>query len=515
MSNMIDDNTPILVGCGQITSRETDPMLARSPLDLTADAARLAANDTGAGEAILQALDTLVVIRSFSDTSWRFASPFGRAVNPPASVAARLGVADVRQSIYTEAGGNMPQWCVNRLSEKIQRGEVGVALIAGGESLATQKAAQRAGLSLDWAETLGDEPQSWGIAQRGWSELEDRHGMRGAIYAYPLFEQAIRANAGRTLAEHQQVMGGLLSGFARVAANNPLADRRNGYDAQVIAQVSSDNPYIGFPYTRLMNANAFIDQSAALIMTSVGRAKAMGIAPERWVYLHGHADAHDHWYITDRRDFYSSPAMQAVFSSTFEMAGVSLSDIDAIDLYSCFSSAVEVACDSLGLATDDARGLTVTGGLPYFGGPGNNYVTHSIAQMMDDLRASPGTLGLVTANGNYLTKHSAGIYSTEPRARVREAASPASELQQTLDQIPHPPVVELAKGAGTIETWTVMNSRAGPTMAIVIGRLDSGERFIANTAPDAELLTQMQQRDMIGCTGRVSHDGQVNLFELN
>ncbi|MEZ5738079.1 MAG: acetyl-CoA acetyltransferase [Burkholderiaceae bacterium] len=506
-----DDATPVLVACGQVTQREPDPLRARSPIDLTADAVRLAADDSGAGDALLQALDTVVVIRSFSDTSWRFTCPFGRYTNPPRSLAARIGAAHARRLVYTQAGGNMPQWSVNRLAERIAAGEVGAALIAGGEALATQKAAQRAKIMLDWAEDPGGEPISWGINRRGWSDLEDRHGMRGAIYAYPLFEQAIRGAKGRTPAAHQRAMGELLAGLAKVAAANPLADRRDGFDAATISSVREDNPYIGYPYTRLMNANAFIDQAAAVIMTSVGLARKLGIARDRWVFLHGCADAHDHWFITERRELHDSPAMRAVLAQALAMARQPVAAMGALDLYSCFSSAVQVACDALGLQVDDPRGLTVTGGLPYFGGPGNNYVTHAIAQMMQWLRAHPGRYGLVTANGNYLTKHSAGVYGTEPPDRRFEREDPAL-LQAGLDGIAHPAIVELADGPASVESWTVMNERGAPVSAIIIGRLADGSRFIANTPRNAGLLAAMQQQDMLGQPGRVRHDGQVNTF---
>lgn len=504
---------PVLVGCGQITQREPDPSRAASPIELTASAARLAADDAGVGQALLSRLDTVVAIRSFSDTSWRFTCPFGQTNNAPRSIAQRVGAQAVKRQVYTYPGGNMPQWSVNVLSEMITRGEVGAAIVAGGEALATQKAAQRAKLQLDWSENPGGEFEHWGVATRGWSDIEDVHGMRGAIYAYPLFENALRAARGRSITRHQEVMGTLLAHFAQVAANNPLADRRDGFDAQTIAKVRPDNPYIGFPYTRLMNANAFIDQAAAVIVTSVGLARELGVPRDRWVFLHGCADAHDHWYVHDRRDLHSSPAMNRVFAETFAMAGCTLADISTMDLYSCFTSAVEIACEEMGLALDDPRGLTVTGGLPYFGGPGNNYVTHSIAEMMQRVRARPGSKGLVTANGNYVTKHSAGIYCTDEPTRPFVRKDPAL-YQQALDQVPHPAVVALAEGAATLETYTVMHERDGPSYAIVYGRLADGRRFVANTPKDAALWEQMQTQNCIGRSGRVSNNGQQNLFEF-
>jgi acetyl-CoA C-acetyltransferase len=164
---------------------------------------------------------------------------------------------------------------------------VGAALIAGGEALATQKAAMRAGRDLDWAEDAGGTPELWGVATRGWNDVEDRHRMAGAIYAYPLFENAIRAARGRTIDEHQAAMGELFARFAAVAADNPLADRRDGFSAAEIANVSDANPYIGFPYTRLMNANAFIDQSAALVLTSVAVADDLGVPDDRRADMRG------------------------------------------------------------------------------------------------------------------------------------------------------------------------------------------------------------------------------------
>ena len=136
--------------------------------------------------------------------------------------------------------------------EMITRGELEAAVISGGESLATQKGAERAGLELDWSEHPGGSCDTWGIETRGWSDMEDRHKMAGAIFAYPMIENAIRGNRGRTIEQHGLEMGKLFSRFAKVAEGNPLADRRQGFTAEQISSVNSSNPYIGFPYTKLM-----------------------------------------------------------------------------------------------------------------------------------------------------------------------------------------------------------------------------------------------------------------------
>jgi acetyl-CoA C-acetyltransferase len=502
---------PILVGSGQITQREPDPRVALNAMDLTAAAARKAAEDAHGGDALLRALDAIVVLRSFSDTSWRFKSPFGGPSNPPKSIASRLGITGARRLIYTHPGGNMPQWCVNRLFEMVTRAEIGAAIVCGGEALATQKAAERAGLTLDWNEDAGGEPEQWGIATRGWSDMEDRHRMAGAIFAYPLFENGIRSHLQRSLPQHLEAVGKLFAHFAGVAKANPLADRRQGFTAEQIATVGPGNPYIGFPYTKLMNSNAFIDQAAAVILTSVAKARELGIPRDRWVYLHGCADAHDHWYISDRHNFHSSPAMRIVGKEALEMAEIGIDGIDKFDLYSCFPSAVQIACREMNIPQADSRGLTVTGGLPYFGGPGNNYVTHSIAQMMDEVRKKPGIRGMVTANGNYVTKQSAGIYSMRPATKSFAPKNPAT-YQAAIDRDKGAVVAEAADGSATVETYTVMHDRKGPSYAILFGRLGDGRRFIANTPEDPRLLQEMVDHDLIGKAGRVRHDSGRNIF---
>jgi acetyl-CoA C-acetyltransferase len=505
-----EDSTPILVGCGEVTDLATPVEQGRSPFDLIAQAGRLALADAG-GHGLAEAIDTVAMLRLFADTSHRFATKLGSSTNPPRSVADRLGLKPAR-AIYTWNGGNMPQYLVNLFAEAIARGEIRAALIAGGEALRTQHGVERAGLPVSWQEDPGGVPELIGDPRRGWNEEEDRHNLRAAIGFYPLFENAIRGARGRSIPQHMQAMGKLFARFAAVAERNPLATRREGYTAERLATVDAKNRWVGFPYPRLMNSNAFIDQAAAFIMTSVGTARSLGIPEANWVFLHGCADANDHWYVSERIDFHSSPAIRHGIRLALDMAGRRLDEMRFIDLYSCFPSAVEIGCEEIGLAEDDRRGLTITGGLPYFGGPGNNYVTHSICHMMRRLRAHPGSFGLITANGNYVTKHSFGIYSTAPTAGSWRRQAP-NALQSELDRLPKAPYTEAPSGAARIETYTIMHGKAGPEHAIVFGRLDAtGERFIANAPPDRAVLEDLQAQEGLGRPGRVAQTDGRNLF---
>jgi acetyl-CoA C-acetyltransferase len=307
-------------------------------------------------------------------------------------------------------------------------------------------------------------------------------------------------------------MGRLFAKFAAVAQANPLATKRKGYSMAEIATVTEENPITGFPYTKLMTASVYVDQSAALIVCSAAKADELGIREIRRVYLHGCAHGDDHWYVTERWDLRSSPAIRGVVKKTFEMAGKALTDVAMFDLYSCFPSAVEIACQEVGVEEEnDPRDFTVTGGLPYFGGPGNNYVMHSIAEMVQRVRHQPGSFGLVTANGNYVTRHAAGLYSTQPIVGEWKRESPGV-LQRELDAMPKAPFTETPNGVGTVESYTVVHSKSGPETGIVVGRLADGMRFVANTLADRALFAELESRDALGRRGTVRREGSRNLF---
>jgi acetyl-CoA C-acetyltransferase len=436
------------------------------------------------------------------------------STNAPAQLAKMLG-AQPRYQIATEMGGNTPQYLVNALAERIARGETQLALVVGAEFLGSAMKRMGKGASFDdWKaaedETL-DPPKRVGDARPGSTPYEQRHGLNRPINIYPLFENAVRARDGRSIADHQKRLGKLFSSFSQVAAHNPEAWFPTPRSAEEIVEVNDRNRMIGFPYPKLMNAIMEVDQSAGVILASVAKARELGVPESQWVYLHGCADATDLWNPIDRQDFHSNPAMRLTGKRAFEMAGVGLDRIDHIDLYSCFPVAVEIGAEELGLSLDDPRGLTVTGGLPYAGGPGNNYVMHSIAVMAQKLRAQPGTYGLVTGNGWYLTKQSTGIWSTVRPDKPFEREDPAV-LQRQIDALPHPDVIEQPQGRGTIETYTVVHKREGPFMAIVVGRDANGRRFVANTPDDAATLASLESSEQIGRTGQVTQAGDLNIF---
>ena len=510
-SRAVPDATPVIVGVGQHCPKDPDLSNAGGPVDLAAAAARLALADSGRPETLAAALDTVVFFRLFADTGFG-PSPQGKSTKPPRSLAQRLGL-DPAQAVYSEIGGNQPQRMVNDCAEAVARGEARAVLLAGGEALRTAAAAVRAGLALDWSEDPPGTVVDLGPGGELVGEFELAHGVGMPTCSYALFENALRGHRGRHVAEHRQALGRLWARCNEIARGNPLAAAASPKSADELVTATPDNRMIGFPYTRLLNANDRVDQAAAVILTSAGTARALGIDPSRWIYLRGCGDAHDWLKTVERVDLYSSPALALCARAALAQAGLTLGEVDLFDLYSCFPSAVEIACDALGLAEDDPRPLTVTGGLSFFGGPGNAYVLHSIAETVDWLRHGRGRYGLVTGNGGLLSKQSVGIYSTLPGTGPWQRES-ISAAQAALDAVPAPRIELAPQGAARIETCTVLCDKGVPARGVIVGRLDADDaRFVANTPGDRpDILQWLMEDEPLGAAGTVRSAGGRNTF---
>lgn len=510
------DSTPILVGAGQFTERDKAPENAQAPMGIAAKAAKAALLDTGISTELTTLIDTIAVIRIFPDSfnRPRMANPFGRAENPPRAVARRIG-ANPGNAIYGNVGGNTPQKMINEMAERIVSGDINIALITGSEAIKTAQTALRNEVDLDWQEQDQGSQEDRGIGEKLASPHEFAHGLGVPIQTYPLFENAIRGSKNHSVQQHLLSMGRLFAPFTEVAANNPFSYYGTVRSAEELSTVSQENRFICFPYPKWMNARDAVNQGAAVVMTSVGKAKQLGIDPAKWVFLHGCAEANEKVLVGERVNYHSSPAIAVNTAKAFEMAEKHIEDMHYIDIYSCFPSAVEVACEELGLSISDPRGLTVTGGLPFFGGPGNNYSMHAIATMVPKLRAESSHFGLITANGGYLSKHATGIYSATPTQGKWEREPPAA-YQTQIDSMDSPIFTELANGPAKVETYTVCFDKNGPVRGIVIGRLlDNDQRFVANTTSDADNLNKMLQEEFLGRTGTVQSREGLNTFTAN
>ncbi len=509
---MTNPNTPILVGAGLTVQKERDPAKAKSPVDLLADAAQSAFADTGTAD-VAQAVDTVASIRFITDSPEARDFPFGIYLNPARTVANLLGLS-ASHMMLAATGGNSPQMMINELAERIANGAVETALLVGGEGFASVTRALAQGVDLaHWNDRIEEAAEIIGVEKPGVLPIEHKHGLFFPVNSYPIFENALRAHLGRDMATHMEKVGQLMTPFTEIAANHPQSWFPTRRSAEELVTVSDDNRLVGYPYPKYLNSVIRIDQAAAVVMTSVGKAREMGIDESRWVYLNGCAEANDIWYLSQRPELHRSPAMKGMAETALDMAGWTISDIDYFDLYSCFPVAVEVACREMGIAEDDPRPFTVTGGLPYFGGAGNAYTLMSVATMMDKLRANPGKRGMCTGNGWFLTKHSLGLYSTQA-PEGDWAREPVSVLQGKIDAMPTLDLDEAPTGAGRIETYTVAHVGGKPPQGILIGRmLETDKRFVAHMTANGDHVARLMQEDGIGMTGTLAPDDDgFNIF---
>lgn len=507
---MNTDQIPVLVGCGQLTERSSEGE-GRLPTEMMAEAVRLAAEDAGAAGDLLKDVDTIAAVSLTVDAPEAANPMSGTFSNVPKTVANLLAIEPANY-YYSTTGGNTPQMLVNHFSEQIAQGHARTVLLTGGEALQTMMLRFKQQLPLDeWHDNPGGKPTSIGDGRAPVNEHEAGYGLAVPSNTYPLFENALRGKYQRTPTEHQQAMGEVYQDLNKVAANNPLAWFPRARSAQEICTVSPDNRYVGYPYTKLLNSIIQVNQGAALILTTEANAKKMEIAQDKLVYLHGCADANDIWHLSERANYHSSPALKEIARQSLGMAQRDISEIDHFDIYSCFPSALEIACDELGISHQDPRGLTVTGGLPYFGGAGNNYSMHAIAEMMTKLRDKPGSFGLLNANGWFVTKHSMGIYSSQPFTRPWQRAAKEDYQAKILEQV-IPAFTETPQGEARIETYTVLHDHSGPRSAIVIGRLADDTRFISETPKSAEVFTALMEEEPLNLKGHVSQQDGKNVF---
>jgi acetyl-CoA C-acetyltransferase len=487
---MTTPRTPVLVGYGQVNQQDEDPGV--EPIDLMAAAAHAAADPR-----VLQAVDSVRVVNILS---WRY--------RDPGQLLAQQIHANDASTRYTGVGGNVPQTLVNQACLDIQSGRANLVLIAGAETFRTRTRLRNRGLKPDWTSQGESVPFADG-ANEGEplvGPAETRIKLDRAPYFYAMFEQALRIAAGEPSDAHRRRIGELWSRFSAVAEGNPHAWSRRALSAEEIWRPSPDNRMISWPYTKLMNSNNMVDQGAVIILAAAEKATHLQIPTERWVFPYAGTDAHDTYAIGERAELHRSPAIRIAGQRTLELAGVGVDDIDLIDVYSCFPSAVQVAATELGLAGDD-RPLTVTGGLTFAGGPWNNYVTHSIATVAERLAGNPGQRGLITANGGWLTKHSFGVYGTEPP----EHEFRWEDVQSAVDAEPTRVAEVEWSGVGTVEAWTTPFDREGAAeRAFLAVRTPDDSRALAVITDAAEAGATVRE-DIAGVKVQVHQDGTANL----
>lgn len=493
----VSANTPVLVGVGQIVShwRPGSDEAAPSPQSLRAEATRRALADSGVAQALAASIDRVVAVRTMLDSVPGAPQPFGRCANPPGTLAADAGLAP-RDAVYSQVGGDQPQALVNQSAAAISAGECRAILLAGSEATAAMKAALKAGIEVDWSHSVDGEHSDLGLGAPLLCRYEITNGLGAPTQTYPAFENALAARLGHGRHGHRALMSALWSGFALVAARYPFAQFPVERSAEFLSTPSAENYPVADPYLKWDVAQDAVNQGAAVILTSVAEADRLGIAANKRVFLHGHAHAKDRTP-SERPDLSRSLATDLVLKQALESSGIAVSDIAMMDLYSCFPVAVLLAAEALGIdPRANPAALTLTGGLPFFGGAGNNYSMHAIAAMIEACRATPGSKGLVLANGGFLSKEAAGVYSTEPQPGWQPLSNAA--IQAECDAQIGPRLLS-EDTTGTLESYTVTYTKGKPARGYAFLRTADGARVLARTAKgDAGMLAAVTQDGVAG-----------------
>ncbi|WP_339038398.1 acetyl-CoA acetyltransferase [Bradyrhizobium symbiodeficiens] len=490
MTTVSPDRIPVIVGIGEIVDRPKEITEGLEPLDLLEQALLRAEQDAGAK--LLSEVQSLDVVNFLS---WRYR-------DPEKLLAQRLGITPAH-CYYGPVGGESPIRYIHEAAKRIARGECTVAAVCGAEAQSTATKAERAGVTLPWTPFAHDveEPKRGAAFQK---PLAVTLGVFRPVTVYPFYEAASSAHWGQTPREAMAESGTLWSRYSEAAAQNPNAWLKRRYAPEEITTPTADNRLIAWPYNKLMVANPSVNMGGALLLTSLAKARAAGIAEDKLVYPLGGASAEEPRDYLLRDQFYESHPQNAVLRRVMDLAGGDGKKFDAIELYSCFPCVPKMARRTLGLGADVQP--TVTGGLTFFGAPLNTYMTHAACAMVRRLRGG-AKLGLLYGQGGFVTKHHALVVAkVPPRETMAQETSVQAEADRNKRAVPE--FTAEASGKGKVESFTVLYGRGGEVEhGVVMLRTADDRRTLARiSASDSATLAHLLSMDRtpVGSIGEIA-----------
>jgi acetyl-CoA C-acetyltransferase len=484
------ERIPVIVGVGEIVDRPKEIGGGLEPLALMVKALQRAEADSGA--ALLKEIESLDIV---SFLSWRYR-------DPEKQLAARLSV-NPKHNYYGPVGGESPIRYLHEAAKRIARGECSVAAVCGAEAQSTVTKAERAGLTLPWTPFAHDveEPKRGAAFQK---PMAVKLGVFRPVSVYPFYEAATSAHWAQTPREAMAESGALWSAYSLVASQNPNSWLRRNFAPHEITTPTPDNRLIAWPYTKLMVANPTVNMGGAVLMTSLAKARALGLREDNLVHVRGGASAEEPRDYLERDQFVESHAQNAVLEAAMALADGDGKAFDAIELYSCFPCVPKMARRTLQLGANVQP--TVTGGLTFFGAPLNTYMTHAACAMVRKLRDGR-TLGLLYGQGGFVTKHHALVLSrTPPEEPLAQETSVQAEAERRRAQVPE--FVTEASGKGKVESFTVLYGRNNEVgHGVVMLRTPENRRALARVpAGDRSTIAHLlnMDRSPVGSSGEIA-----------
>ena len=300
----------------------------------------------------------------------------------------------------------------------------------------------------------------------------------------------------------------MYSRFSEIAADNPSAWNRKRVDPETIRNASERNPMQAFPYTKLHCSTWNVDQAGALLFCSAKRADELGIAHDKRIYPRASTESNHMAQVSTRANLAACPGAGIAGRAALEAGELSISDLDLVELYTCFPVAVETYAAELGLPL--TRDLTVTGSMAFAGGPYNNYVLQATCRMGQLLRdakgRNEGRHGLVSSVSGVLTKQGFGLWSREKGRNGFVLRDVSDEVARAIETVP---IVESASGRATIAGYTVLYERGKPPRGVAVVDVDDARAVVQTEDP--ALVARMESVELCGTPVRLGDNHSFTL----
>ena len=485
----LDPRTPVLVGAASVQQKVDDPMLASEPLALMEEVLRRAVEDAGS-KALLESVDSIWAPRGF----WAYADP-GQIL------AERFGATGVR-TIVAEIG-ILQTTVLGKAAEAIRDGESEIAMIVGAEARDRAARLGRAGLEVPLTEQAEGTPgRVLSPAAEIMGQFEIDLGLITPTIQYAMIDNALRAHEGQTMEDHRSELGALWGSFNDVAVANESAWNRTPMSAEEIVTPSEKNRMLSYPYTKSLVSQWNVNQAAGLILCSLEKAQSLGLDESRFIYPLAVVDSEHMVTLSERRDLWRSPGFELAGAKAFELVGRNVSEIEHVELYSCFPAAVRVQQRELGIPLD--RLVTQTGGMTFGGGPLNNFVLQAWVKMIERMRSDPGSHGLVTAISGLITKQGVSVLAPEPsQPFVHETVTEAAKASWATIEVERE-----RTGRAKVSSYTVSHARdAASGVALALDFEDTGRTL--RVVQDPEWMEAGSRGELIGREVDVLGDGEV------
>lgn len=492
-----DPRTPVIVGVGFHQERSDDPAECVEPYQLMVRAVRAAADD--AGRADLPArLESIGITQGM----WQYRNP-GRLV------AAALGCPQAT-TIVSDLGV-LQLTLLSELCRAIAAGERQLGVVTAGEAQYRALRGMATGQPAAETEQPEDTPPPdvfLGSRDPFCSELEGQRGLNMPVELFAVIESALRHAQGLDLETHRDRLARLYSGFSEVAAANPHAWRRQPMRAEEIRNPGHRNAMLAFPYTKRHCSQWNVNHGVAILVASLATAERLGLERRRWIFPVAAAESRHVVVLAQQRHLHSHAGSVLCGERALALAGLRTTDLAAAELYSCFPAAIQSFARDL--AVEGVCPLTVTGAMPFAGGPYNHFSLEGVARMAEVLRAGgpDRRAGLVANLSGIFGKQGCVVLSTAPNDAgyaYEDVTARAAALEPPL------PLDAAYAGPATIAGYTVVYLRDQPTHAVAVCDTPAGARTVAR-CDDPAAMASMTREEFCGRAVEVSADGHFTLL---